>query len=165
MRRTSKQEENKRLVMDLEVIRKSKPCFYIVQYYGYICTEEHLKIYMEIMLCSTEQLLYERGNVGLPEMIIGKIALNVIQGLIFLKDTLSLMHRDIKPSNILLDWNGNIKLCDFGISGKLIGSNAVSFTQGCVDYLAPERIGSGSYTANADVWSLGKLQTKIIRII
>lgn len=46
------------------------------------------------------------------------------------------MHRDIKPSNILTDYMGNVKLCDFGISGKLIDSKAVTMSTGCVAYLA-----------------------------
>lgn len=46
------------------------------------------------------------------------------------------MHRDIKPSNILMDWYGNVKLCDFGISGKLIDSKASTMSVGCTAYLA-----------------------------
>lgn len=68
---------------------------------------------------------------------------------------------DIKPSNILIDDNGEIKLCDFGISGNLINSNAFSRNNtGCAGYMAPERIDPTDptnpvYDIRADVWSLG----------
>ena len=34
---------------------------------------------------------------------------------------------DVKPSNILVNSNGEIKICDFGVSGQLIDSMANSF--------------------------------------
>jgi serine/threonine protein kinase len=33
----------------------------------------------------------------------------------------------VKPSNILVNSNGEIKMCDFGVSGQLINSMANSF--------------------------------------
>ena len=43
---------------------------------------------------------------------------------------------DVKPSNILLDKQGHIKLCDFGISGQLVDSIAKSRDAGCRPYMA-----------------------------
>lgn len=37
------------------------------------------------------------------------------------------LHPDIKPSNILCNSKGEIKLCDFGVSGELINSIAHTF--------------------------------------
>ena len=36
-------------------------------------------------------------------------------------------HTDIKPSNILANTAGEIKICDFGVSGELINSIANTF--------------------------------------
>jgi len=43
---------------------------------------------------------------------------------------------DVKPSNILLDTLGNVKMCDFGISGQLIDSVAKTRDAGCRPYMA-----------------------------
>ena len=66
---------------------------------------------------------------------------------------------DVKPSNILVSIDGEFKLCDFGISGKLVDSIAKTMDVGCRPYMAPERIdpskASLGYTILSDVWSYG----------
>ena len=64
------------------------------------------------------------------------------------------MHRDIKPSNIVVNSKGQIKLCDFGVSGELDRSVADTFV-GTGTYMAPERIQGSPYTVKSDVWSVG----------
>uniref|UniRef100_A0A915D6L3 Protein kinase domain-containing protein n=1 Tax=Ditylenchus dipsaci TaxID=166011 RepID=A0A915D6L3_9BILA len=153
-------EESKRIFMDLDVIRKCNDCPYIVKCYGYIITFENLYICMEVMATCLDKLLQQRKS-GIPEHIIGKITLSVVQALDYLKENHKIMHRlfqRCETSNILLDWYGNVKLCDFGISGKLIDSKAITMSAGCAAYLAPERIHAESgygYDVRADVWSLG----------
>ena len=45
---------------------------------------------------------------------------------------------DIKPSNILCNSQGQIKICDFGVSGELINSIADTFV-GTSTYMSVRR--------------------------
>jgi mitogen-activated protein kinase kinase len=86
--------------------------------------------------------------------VLGKIAEAVVEGLNYLYNEHKILHRDIKPSNILVNSRGQIKLCDFGVSGELINSIANTFV-GTSTYMAPERIKGAQYSVKSDVWSLG----------
>ena len=86
--------------------------------------------------------------------VLGKIAEAILGGLTYLYNVHRIMHRDIKPSNVLVNTRGYIKLCDFGVSGKLVNSIANTFV-GTSTYMAPERIQGAQYSVKSDVWSVG----------
>merc|ERR1712038_802665 len=58
---------------------------------------------------------------------------------------------------MLINHRGQVKICDFGISGRLIDSVVHTRSVGCQSYMAPERINpdSKTYDTRSDVWSLG----------
>lgn len=131
---------------------------YIVRYYGAFLSPESLSIEICMEPCEGGSLdtIYKKikarnGRTG--EKILGKVAECVLKGLDYLHDR-RIIHRDIKPSNILFTRSGQIKLCDFGVSGELVNSLAGTFT-GTSFYMAPERIKGQPYTITSDVWSLG----------
>jgi serine/threonine protein kinase len=66
------------------------------------------------------------------------------------------LHRDIKLDNILLDAQGKIKLCDFGVS-KIIDPTHYNLEQcGTPAYIAPEILRNEGYKGfGVDVWSAG----------
>ncbi|XP_034513568.1 dual specificity mitogen-activated protein kinase kinase 7 isoform X1 [Ailuropoda melanoleuca] len=159
MRRSGNKEENKRILMDLDVVLKSHDCPYIVQCFGTFITNTDVFIAMELMGTCAEKLK-KRVQGPIPERILGKMTVAIVKALYYLKEKHGVIHRDVKPSNILLDERGQIKLCDFGISGRLVDSKAKTRSAGCAAYMAPERIDppdptKPDYDIRADVWSLG----------
>ncbi|XP_066150764.1 dual specificity mitogen-activated protein kinase kinase 7-like isoform X1 [Euwallacea fornicatus] len=157
MRRSGNSDETKRIIMDIEVVLKSD-CRYIVKCLGCFITEAEVWICMELMDTCFDKLL-KRLNQPVPEDVLGKVSVATVEALAYLKDQHNVIHRDVKPSNILLNMRGNVKLCDFGISGRLVDSMANSRSAGCAAYMAPERIEpdpqNQNYDVRADVWSLG----------
>ncbi|CAH1113629.1 unnamed protein product [Psylliodes chrysocephalus] len=154
-------QENKRLLMDLDISMRSSACPYTVQFYGALFREGDVWICMEVMDTSLDKFyakVYKNGR-KIPESVLGKIALAVVSALHYLYSQLKVIHRDVKPSNILINRDGEVKMCDFGISGYLVDSVAKTIDAGCKPYMAPERIdpqgNPSQYDIRSDVWSLG----------
>ncbi|GAA6014750.1 hypothetical protein JCM11491_001964 [Sporobolomyces phaffii] len=129
---------------------------HIVQYYGAFLESNNTQIGICMEFCEAGSLdsLYKKVKSKgwrTGEKVLGKIADSILSGLVYLHDH-KIIHRDIKPSNVLVTRDGQIKLCDFGVSGELVNSLAGTFV-GTTFYLSPERIRGGQYSINSDVWS------------
>ncbi|KAG8742502.1 MAP kinase kinase (MEK) [Ceratobasidium sp. 414] len=126
---------------------------HIISFYGAFVSDPHIHICMEYMDKGSLEGIYKKhGPIDIN--VVGKIAIAVLEGLTYLYDVHRIIHRDIKPSNILFNSKGEIKICDFGVSGELINSIADTFV-GTSTYMSPERIQGAQYTVKSDVWSLG----------
>ncbi|GMH96334.1 hypothetical protein TrST_g1418 [Triparma strigata] len=82
------------------------------------------------------------------------------------------IHRDIKPENCLIDKDGYIKLCDFGMAKRLPctvvlpngGTEVVrlAFTMcGTPEFMAPEFVLSTGYDKGVDLWALGCIMVEM----
>ncbi|XP_055339836.1 dual specificity mitogen-activated protein kinase kinase 1-like [Paramacrobiotus metropolitanus] len=140
------------IIIELKILHECNSPF-IVGFYGCFYDNGEISILMEYMDGgSLDQII--RQGIRIPEKILGKITISVLKGLTYLKEKHNILHRDIKPSNILVNSRGEVKLCDFGVSGQLIDSMANSFV-GSRSYMAPERLKGSAYTIASDLWSLG----------
>ncbi|XP_031688749.1 dual specificity mitogen-activated protein kinase kinase 1 [Oncorhynchus kisutch] len=140
------------IIRELQVLHECNSP-YIVGFYGAFYSDGEISICMEHMDGgSLDQSLKKAGKI--PEQILGKVSIAVIKGLSYLREKHKIMHRDVKPSNILVNSRGEIKLCDFGVSGQLIDSMANSFV-GTRSYMSPERLQGTHYSVQSDIWSMG----------
>ncbi|KAL5412660.1 hypothetical protein PMIN03_004132 [Paraphaeosphaeria minitans] len=150
------------IIMELDVLHRCVSP-YIIDFYGAFFQEGAVYICMEFMDGGSLDKLY--GD-GVPENVLRKVTLATVIGLKSLKDDHNIIHRDVKPTNVLVNTRGQIKICDFGVSGNLVASIAKT-NIGCQSYMAPERIssggmaqagasaGAGTYSVQSDIWSLG----------
>lgn len=76
MRRSGNSEENKRIIMDIDVVLKSHDCPYIVQCLGCFITDSDVWICMELMATCFDKLL-KRLNAPIPEHVLGKVTFAV----------------------------------------------------------------------------------------
>jgi serine/threonine-protein kinase len=109
-----------------------------------------------------ELLRAHRG--GLPLPVLSAVVAQGLRGLHaahVLEDgsgrSLELVHRDLSPHNLMVGFDGNVKVLDFGVARSRMhrGVTAVGLVKGKPLYMSPEQAAGERLDARSDLFSMG----------
>lgn len=149
-----KNDASKRKVMqEFNILRSARHCN-IVRLYESFETQQHIVFVMEV--CGGGDLLsYVRKRRKLKEDVAKFLFTQIVTGVRYIHQR-SVLHRDIKLDNILLTSEGEVKICDFGVSKVIQPGQVMNEQCGTPAYIAPEVFESNGYQGFAsDIWSTG----------
>lgn len=123
----------------------------VVKIIEHFVFRDHICIVFELLGINLYEMIRNGDFKGIELPSIKKIAIQLLQNLIFLNKN-KIIHCDLKPENILLTDTG-IKVIDFG-SSCLENEKLYTYIQSRF-YRAPEIILGLPYGCEIDVWSFG----------
>jgi len=104
------------------------------------------------------------GTGPLPFELIIFVITEVIRGLGYAHNlpigddgVRGLVHRDVSPHNVLLSWQGEVKVSDFGIAKARAATEATGslMVKGKPAYMSPEQANGGALDGRSDLFSVG----------
>ena len=114
--------------------------------------------------------LCEASGVRMPDRSGWHIVERVLDGLAYAHSfhddggrPTPIIHRDLSPSNVLLDWNGGVKIADFGIA-KVLGvspTTRLGLIKGTPGCMAPEQARGEAVNERADVYAAALLAWRL----
>ena len=126
----------------------------IIKLFEYFQTQRHVLIVIELST-GGDLLSYVRKRRQLKEDIAKSLFKQIIEALRYCHSK-RILHRDIKLDNILLTLEGDVKICDFGVSKIVRPGEKMTEQCGTPAYIAPEILLDRGYEGFAvDIWSAG----------
>ena len=171
--------QRSRVLREVQVLRATNSA-YVLKFHAWYETANHLWLVLEY--CVGGDLLgLLKQDVRLPEASIKTFGKDLVTALRVAHEA-GVLHCDLKPSNLLIDEDGRIKLCGFGLAKKVsevvffggAGDDGTAATKSNGDgpgsapakkksklvgtpcYMAPELFGEhGVHSYASDLWAIG----------
>jgi serine/threonine protein kinase len=148
-------------VMNEQEIMESLDHPFIMKIHYSFTTKNYLNLVLDF--CPGGELFFHIVKMKrLKENVAKFYIAEIILAIEHLHDN-DILYRDLKPENVLIDYDGHIKLTDFGLS-------AMGFTRyskskvfcGSPEYMTPEMILKDNYTRMIDYYAIGALLYEMI---
>ncbi len=128
--------------------------------------DDHLFIAMEYVEGFDLNALLRRcteRKIGLPVGHALGIVVDALQGLDYAHRA-GIVHRDVSPSNVLISYDGEVKLCDFGIAhaNELVRERETEALKGKAGYMSPEHARGEAVDARSDVFAAGIILWELV---
>lgn len=153
-------KDRERKLREVEIIRTLRGNDHIVNFVDFWESKGHL--YIQTDFCEDGNLkdfLTQTGFKGrLDDFRIWKILLELSLGLKHIHDN-GFIHLDLKPANVFIDFEGVLKIGDFGLATPWPADPYVD-GEGDREYIAPEVL-SGRLDKPADIFALGMIMLEI----
>jgi serine/threonine protein kinase len=157
------------VIREIAALKSLSNSQFVINLRGFIIKPTGCKIYLpkyEYDLCKYIQ----KYGGKLDQIAIKTIMFQIVAGL---NDSISasIIHRDIKPGNILIDKQGSLVICDWGISKRSkcyrdpSDKNVFKYTNEIqtIWYRSPELLlGQKEYTYKIDMWSVGLIWCELL---
>jgi len=145
----------------------------IVQVYSLNLSPEGYFIVMEYVEgVNLEQFIqaHQRHGAPIPVEISAFIASRVCRGLEYAHrrrdrrgNELGIVHRDVSPKNVLLNFEGVVKVTDFGIAkASEVMEQDEKILMGRMEYMSPEQARRTATDHRSDIYSLGVLLYELL---
>ncbi len=146
------------IVQTYHLGEQNNQCFMVMEYVDGVSLEQFLEKHREL-------------NKPIPAEVAVFIISRVARGLAYAHQKcdaqgclLGIVHRDIGPKNVMLTWEGDVKLTDFGIAKALdlVYNEEGKVIAGRDEYLSPEQASYAVTDGRADLFALGIVLTELL---
>lgn len=147
----------------------------IVQIYDLGHKDDYYFIAMEYVQGKDLRLILQKmtaNRLHMPEELTVYLVIKVLEALNYAhsardskRKKLDIVHRDVSPPNILVSYNGNIKLTDFGVSKASIKMHQTlaGALKGKLLYMSPEQArGEEDIDNRSDLYSVGTILFELL---